>query len=182
MKRQLFFIATLLVAVISFSSFSGGKCKFDYDKKDEFSGKSVRYSKFTLQYKGDYTTVGALIEYDMTVGDNSGQFYLTTDFSLAGETRELFTPSDTSLIKLENGKIIKIVPNDEFKPTAQLMGPSVFTSWKPIFNISKAKMQKLSESPIVAIKVVYGGKEFNIKPRDSKAAKVMETAACLTSE
>ena len=175
MKRLLllpilfFFAATLFVN-------AGDKCKFDYDKVDKFSGNHVRYTGYTLS--------SMLYSYPFKVqlGDNAGKFYFNYLFVQSGDNLSRLSTTDTSFIKLENGKTIKLSVTEDVAPTAQVAGASVVTYYSPIFYIKKSKMQALAESPIVALKLVIAGKEYTVEVKESKAKKIMEAAGCLVSE
>jgi hypothetical protein len=170
MKRQLFLAGTLLVTIISLSSFSGGKCKFDYNKEDKFTGGVIKYSTYEFEHT------------KFRLGSNSGQLYIYFEYAQEGEMRDILTTSDTSLIKLENGKVIKIIPNENCKSIPYVATVGVWTYWGPTCNISNKLMKILSESPIVALKLKVAGKDFIVDVKKSKASKIMETAACLITE
>ena len=120
--------------------------------------------------------------FKVQLGDNAGKFYFNYLFVQSGDNLSRLSTSDTSFLKLENGKTIKLSVTEDVAPTAQVAGGAVVTYYSPIFYIKKSKMVALSESPIVALKIVVAGKEYMVEVKESKAKKIMEAADCLVSE
>ncbi len=170
--KRLFLLPVLFIFTATLFVNAGDKCKFDYDKVDKFSGNHIRYSTF-----------GMGVSYNkIQIGDNAGKFYFNFLLVDYGDNLAKLSTADTSFIKLENGKMIKLAVQEDVAPTAQVSGSSILTSYSPIFYIKKSKMVALSESPIVALKIVVAGKEYTFEIKESKAKKIMETAGCLVVE
>jgi hypothetical protein len=174
MKRQLFFAATLLVAVISFSSFSGDKCKYDYEKEDKFSGGVKKYSTCYL-VQDDKCTV--------EIGSSAGKNYFKLHHNVSGESDEVLSTTDTIQLRLEDGNMVSLVPRTNVKAVSKILVNYIVSYWEPVCNISKGKLKKLSESQIVAVKITIAGKEDIIEVKLKRHAKhLMETAACLLAD
>ena len=163
-----FFAATLFIN-------AGGKCKFDYDKVDKFSGKKIMFTNVKLE-RGMYSQIG----------NNAGEYYFSLGLVFSGELNAIITPNDTMAMRLENGKMLKFTVKEDCTPKSQIHADAysagVSTTYSPNYYMSKKRMEKLSESPIVALKLHLGNQDVIIEIKESKAKKIMEAAACLISE
>lgn len=181
MKKTIIYLIIMLLATISFSSFSGNKCKFKSDKKDAFTGKSVRYSNVAFSSSHSMPTTGEITGAGFQLGDEGGQFYITFEILFCGELDDVIKAGDTTVIKLENGDFIYLTSNKNATPNSFASGGVVYTKYTSRFNVENSVMKKISESPITAIRCSIQDRNFTIEPNSGNPQKIMNIASCLLS-
>lgn len=144
------------------------KCKFDYQKKDEITGEETKGSTFDvkrgwklgLNKNGDQYSIGMLIQFD-------------------GNLRDIITPENTIIFKLENGEIITVNANQNYIPTAQATGYGIVSMYNARYNISKDDLKKIASSPLTYIRVGIGLQTYDESIAVKKGKSFQEQANCI---
>ena len=177
----LFFVGIFLTMTVF--SFAGGKCKYDYNKKDAFTGKQICYNNFTLFKKNiQFGNPKGLFRYYLKIGKNGNEYFIEIDIYIVGIVRTIVENTDTTFIKLENDKIIKLVPKGEFKPVAKVDGLLDCSNYVISFNIDNSDFSKLCESKVSIIKSMVGPNENIGSVKESSATDILEIVNCLKLE
>lgn len=160
----------VLIVALAFSSFSGGDCWFTKNTIDKFTGEKTKSRTFTLH--NDKT---------ITLGSVGKQLSLTYSLALAGQMRDNLMLTDTLFIVLQSGKRIKLGPNEETKPVV-FANQVIYSTYTPIYNMSRKKMQLLSASPITDIRIMIAGKPIDAEVDIRDAKDMMQIAGCLIAD
>ena len=183
MKTTFFIVLSVICIFFSVSSIAGGKCKYDYDKKDVFSGKRVCYKSFTLFKKNvQFGNPTGLFRYEFKIGKNGNDYFLEINLNICGIIRTIVGSTDTTFIKLDNGNLIKIVPKGEYRPVAKLDGIMEYSNYIISFTLDPSDFIKLSESKIFGIKSMIGPSENIVSPKESNSLDILEIINCLKAE
>ncbi|CAN5390655.1 hypothetical protein BH10BAC4_BH10BAC4_22560 [soil metagenome] len=105
MKNYLAINAFLIVSSMCY----GQKCKFTIDKKDEFTGQDTKsiVNRIDNQY---FTWTSSWI---------GGKYFIELMFVHGGEVHEAITRNDTVQIKLQNEKILYLIPVNDIQPVTR---------------------------------------------------------------
>lgn len=164
----------ILIAPSAFSQ----KCKYDIDKKDEFTGEVTKVIETEI--------VDDLVK--ISVMQKGEEFTLNILCYLGGENESVMAKDSEILVKLENGKIITLKLANDVKPntTVAYLGPgktpNVVTYYLTSFEVDKNELETLSLSPITTIRIHIERDydyDFTKKNKQAKAAKkLMESVKC----
>ena len=90
------------------------------------------------------------------------------------EKAEIGTPGSIALV---NNEIIDLSTTYIIKPTYS-SSPPIFAYWEIEFPLNYATLEKLSSSPLKAIKTTVTGRDFSISASKRKGKKIMDIATC----
>lgn len=144
------------------------KCKFDYNKKDPLTGEATKGNTFKVHP-------------NWHLGLNKiGDKYLVDMFMrVAGNTREIITPENTIIFKLENGEIITINADNEYVPIAEVYADGVVSQIRAKFTISEENLQKIAASPLTYVKMTIGARTYDFEFKTKKGAEFQNNAKCI---
>lgn len=162
-------IRLLTVAVIFISTnVYSQKCKYDYQKKDEITGEETKGSTFDVK-RG----------WKFGLNKNGNQYSVGMLINLNGNVRDIITPENTIIFKLENGEIITVKANQDYVPTAQATEYGIVSIYNSRYTISKEDLQKMASSPVIYIRISIGLQTYDESLVAKKGKSFQEQASCI---
>ena len=160
-------IASILVMICISLTINAQKCKFDYEKKDPFTGKLTSGITATLArpWKIGFNKAGD----NYSIG-------LFTNF--AGAKEDIINEGDTLMFALENGNPIILVASDKALPTSDVIGSQIQTWYRPLYIADVEQIRQLSLNKIIAVKI-YLGTWYSLEIPLVNAQKIMQAASCI---
>ncbi len=162
----------IFLFLTTLTAFSQKKCKFDYEKEDKVSGKTIRFYEFNILLAG----------VKIQIGNNGPQSYFNFGIDMVGEKEEVIRKeTDTLYIRLANKELLTLNPKENTKGTAHIneQQRQVKTFFAPMYYMTEDQLKMLSESPIVGFKFLIEGLEYTVEMPDKKGEKIMEGFGCL---
>jgi hypothetical protein len=167
MNKIKIFGLVLLFSFIAVSAYSQ-KCKYDYQRKDPLTGEETKGNTF-----------GVNLWWKLGLNKNGDNYFVGMFIRLSGNVRDVITPENTIIFKLENGEIITIYASEEFVPTAQATQNGVISVFNARFNISENDLQKIASSPLTYIKMSVGPRVYEETFASKKGKTFQEKARCI---
>ena len=163
----------LLLAVIVCISMTikAQKCKYDYEKKDVFTGKMT---------KGITETIKSGIKLEFKREDES--YSIGLSFALRGVNHDIMAKGDTLMIALENSTPLIFVVQANALPTqtAISQGANGFLSYyNPNYTATVEQIRKLSLNKIIAVKFYVGSDKEEIEVSSRKADNIIQATTCM---
>jgi hypothetical protein len=149
----------------------GQDCKYTKEKIDQFSGQRVRYLDLSIRMNSV-----------LQLKKDGNTYKLAMFITFTGEFNDSARTRDTMLLKLENGKVLKVTPlNSTSNVTTSKAGNQTYIHTHFIVNykVDESFYKDLSSSPLVAVRFVMGAIEYTIDVKGKKGKKAQEVAACL---
>ncbi len=148
------------------------KCKFDFEKKDPFTGK---------------TTIGitATLEKAWKIGFNRSEndYLIGLAINFAGVKEGIINKGDTLMIALENGEPIILIASDKALPTSDVVGSGGYeqiqTWYQPRYIPNSEQMRQFSLEKVIAIRVYFGTVWYMIEISSKNAEKIIKAASCI---
>jgi hypothetical protein len=172
-------LAFLLFLATTQSAFAQ-KCKFDTEKKDDFTNENVRSSKFKV---GDF-----FYSWWILIEQKGPKYYMTIQSATTGKIDDIIPKGAKVMLKLDNGKIVSYTLSEDCVPNHNVINagtsnPTITSTWLPKGELSKEDMTALSQAELVVIRMNIGGKDFDSpKPSGKEAKKIMQSAGCFLAE
>ena len=161
--RSLLFI---LFVVLSISNSKAQNCSYEKDKTDAFSGKRFRLTQ---------TQIGGAV---MILSREGDKYAFSVRIIFGGAIDDSIRRKDTLLIKLADGKVLKISPINSTAATFN-MNRIITTEITVNYNTSEQIFKELSASPITDFRFVMGALERSIEVKSKHGNKVQKAATCL---
>lgn len=180
MKSCKLLVFLLVLTALSTTQVIAQKCKFDIDKKDDFSNEHLRISKFKV---GDF-----FYSWWIQIEQKGSKYYMTVQSASTGNVEDIIPKGAKVMLKLDNGRIISYLLSEDCVPkhnviNANTGNPTITSTWLPKGELSKDDMIALSQSELVVIRMNIGGKDFDSpKPSGKEAKKLMQSANCFLAE
>jgi hypothetical protein len=170
-KKNMKKLVYVLLIAISATSYAQ-KCKYDYEKKDAFTGKTSVAIFCDLTKFWSISVAGA--------SDNSYSLNLGLLFS--GAKKDVIRKGDTLMIALENAPPIILIAAGEFLPSLTTSGSSIYTKYNPSYSITKEQLLMLSQHNMPAFRVYFGSlwSGDDVKPKN--AQKISKAAECIVGK
>ena len=164
-----------ILFVLSLAPVLAQKCKFEVDKKDEFTNQHVR----SVRHK-----IGNMFySWWLLMEQKGDKYYMTVQSATTGKVDDIIYKGSKILFKLENGKIIELVTDEDCIPSHNVVSTTIITMWLPKGQLSKDDMTQLSESEITGIRMKVGDKDFDSPDVGGKVArKIKESAVCFLTD
>ncbi len=148
-------------------------CKSVDDKKDSFTGKTVRHARLVI---GNVRTTRWMVELDQVDGQTSMKWNAV----MRGEFNAAFPDGTIMLFKLEDGTVLKLGITEQTTPVSQFASGYVSTQYELKFNLTKEELTHFAQSPIEAMKVDVPGMSINNPPiKDSQKEPITRACQCL---
>ena len=166
-------IICLLIALLVISCVAyGQKCKYDFQNKDEFTGKT------SVGFRTVVTTASVL-----TLSTDGDNHQLTLHIAIPGVTEDFVSPGDTMMIALENSEPLIFVAEQMVSPTANATQTSVYTTLLIPYSITDWQLQKLSTCTPTAIRVFVNKntKPLNFTVSTKKGETLSKNAICISA-
>ena len=177
MNKIIRLMVLAMALTVASSAVMAQKCKFDKEEKDKFTNQKVRSSKFKVG--------GAFYSWWILLEEKGDKYFMTYQIAVNGKVDETIKKGSKILMKLEDGNIVELEIDQDYNPTQNVEGAGtgnafISSMWLPKGELTKEQMQKLSASPIVAIRINIAGKDLDSPDISKKQGnKLRETAACM---
>lgn len=160
----------LLVLSLSFASFAASHaqdCKDVKTEKDSFTGQETK--SIRADFDNPY--------YQATLVKSGENVVMKNVMVMPAVIDRPILPTDTLLIALENGHVIKITPDKRYDGVYRA-GAYAMTTFTPAYPISKENLQELAGSMVKKIRFTLTN-TGDIAVREKRAKKFMEAAKCM---
>ncbi|GHN02096.1 hypothetical protein WSM22_35850 [Cytophagales bacterium WSM2-2] len=165
------FLLTLVLVLSTCKGYSQ-KCKYDFEKKDPFSGKQQKGITITLAGFGP-----AALKMAFQSEDKKSLIGLVV--ALPGKNENYVERGDTLSIALENGSILSLRSIDRYLPNAQVVGANIMSYFTPMYAVSEEELNKLSTVPMKAVKLKLGAQPLVAEVPAKNGEKAMKAASCI---
>jgi hypothetical protein len=152
-----------------------GKCKFDVEKKDTFSGKEYKSVKVNLMA----THEKANHKYTFEFVKNDTIYYMIISRNFTGRLVEMIPQGEDILFKLNGGAIMYLSVLDETTPTLNSTGLSVSSTYNLPLKLTKDLLEKLSSKTISSLKFAIGKLYIQDELSKEEAEKITSVCICL---
>ena len=157
-------------------SLSAQKCKYNYNKKDPFTGVETKGIEVDLDGSLFITPIGTIFKSKMGFNKIGETYFVNIELVYSGNIRESIKKNDTFAIKLSNGEIVTIYSQDESLPALVASVGNIFTSYVAKYDIDAASIKKIAESVPTFIRINLDSRIYD-KELDSKTKKNFTNAA-----
>lgn len=161
----------MLPVLLSFSSFAQ-KCDYEFNGKDEFTGKVKKVTK-------DKIKLGVFVYLERM----DETYDLRLEFTYGGALEQGIAKGTEVLFKLKDGTILKLVTLEDHMPSKQVNASQYGTSVTSFVNmkcgISKEELMKMAGSELTIVRLSLGGKEFTLEIPEGKAKNLKQSAVCI---
>jgi len=153
------------------------KCYYDYIEKDQITGEMI---------KGNTIGFGCFIGCGWIIGLNKhgNRYFVDMHIKLSGSVRDVITPKNSIIFKLENGEIITIYANEEYVPSSSLTpnwgwGQDIVSWFNARYYISEEDIQKIASSRLTYIRASVGTDTYDESLSKRKGKVFQKNAKCI---
>ena len=155
------------------------KCKFDYEKTDEFTGKIIKGNTTPI----DKVTPFSQSSWYLGINREGDEFYISIYIQLSGELNTYLEKGDSLMFKFDDGEIITVYANKRSSPetNAGVVGNRlvVVTSYRTNYNITTEEMEKFTKSFVDYIRMNVYDKVIEKKLIEKYRKKLINNALCI---
>jgi hypothetical protein len=174
-------IKTLFCLALIFTFYTNvnaqkNKCKFDVEKKDEFTGADYKSVKVKMLVKQNLN----MMMYNFEFFKNGPEFKLQVNYPMMGNVRDIIPLGQELLIKLVSGELLHLKSIAETVPTQQVSGESVYSTYMIPFAISSDELIKMSNSAPTNYKFAIGTLNVQNVINEKDGQKILNVCKCLT--
>ena len=172
LKRICLLIAIGLMPTLSHAQ----KCNaLDVDELDAFTKEHV---------KSGTNSVGAVMwHWKLTLKQSGTKYGWEMVIKYGKHFQDPLKKGDVFYCKLENGKVIKLVLDNEYSPTHVVASDGFITStYLPKGDITAQDMQDFSESALSEMRVEVSGMTLEPKISDKQGSAIQEIAKCIVAK
>jgi hypothetical protein len=161
----------LLIIFLAVQSYSQ-KCWYDYHMKDPITDNEI---------KGITFNVGGFLDsrWQLELHKHGNQYFIGMYIKLNGNIREVITPENTIVFKLENGEIITIHANEDYVPTSQATQYGIVSWFNARYVIPEDDMQKIAASQLTYIRASVGTQVYGGSISKKKGKLFQSNAKCI---
>ncbi|MEG1556487.1 MAG: hypothetical protein RR356_07165 [Bacteroidales bacterium] len=173
MKKKILVLCIAFIGLLSITN--AQKCKYEYEKVDEISGK---VSKAIVNTFADdmvliFKNTDGVYSIDIKIIVGLG-----SDFSVLSNFP--IHKGDSLVFKLSNNELITFYANKDVIPTSgQNSLVSIYLLYDDVYSISKEELTKLSTGEIIYLRQFIGKSEFSAKPKSKENIKFQQAINCL---
>ena len=168
MKRSIKVLAVTVVFILMSAQAYSQKCKYDYQKKDEITGEETKGNTFDVK-RG----------WKLGLNKNGNHYFFGMLIYINGNVRDIVTPENTIIFKLENGEIITVNANQDYVPTAQATEYGIVSMYNVRYNISKDDLKKIAYSPLTYIRAGIGMQTYDENIATKKGKSFQDQTICI---
>jgi hypothetical protein len=171
MNRIKVFGLVLLFIFLAVQAYSQ-KCWYDYHEVDPITGNKVKGNNFNI---GGFLDSG----WQLGLNKHGNQYFIGMYIRLSGNIREVITPENTIIFKLENGEIITIHANEDYVPTSQATQYGIYSWFNARYYIPEDDMRKIASSRLTYIRASIGTKIYDASFSKRKEKLFQSNARCI---
>lgn len=156
------------------------KCRFDYDKTDEFTGEVKKGNTSPIfpatPLSHEYWYLG--------LNRTGNNYHIGNLLQLNGEFNVFLEKGDSLMLKLNNNEIITCYANDRTSPVTKARvdannQPVITSVYKSNYDVSLENMEKLTKSEVIYIRMNVGDKVYERKLKMKFGKKILHNATCI---
>lgn len=168
MKNRIKILATTVLFILISAQTYSQKCKYDYQKKDEITGDETKGSTFDVK-RG----------WKLGLNKNGNQYFIGILIQFDGNLRDIITPENTIIFKLENSEIITLNANQNYVPTAQATQFGIVSMYNARYNITKDELKKIASSSLTYIRIGIGLQTYDESIASKKGKSFLDQVNCI---
>lgn len=169
MKTHIKILGFLVAFLAVISMTQAQKCKYDYQKTDEITGKALK--GISTELDGDWK---------LTLHKEDESYCLELRFEkMAGQLTEELAKGSPLVLKLENGELINLVSKEKVTPRAEVAGFVVVIVYYIKYDISAEDVKKMSEQALTFGRIEVQNTTFDISVKKKPATKFKQAAVCI---
>jgi hypothetical protein len=172
MKSNIKILGMFIAFMFIFSLTEAQKCKYDYEKTDEFTGEISKGLTIKIT---NWLYIGI-----NKAGDN---YYLGASIVINGELNYYVEKGDSLLIKLSNGEMMTLYSKERSAPVSQVVQSfytaSVVTRFDIRYDLSEEQLQILSKYDVTYLRIFAGSNQYDDETFPKTAAKIKNGAVCI---
>jgi hypothetical protein len=165
-----FYYLLILFVTSAFMAFSQ-KCKYDFQKKDPFTGKIQKGNSTVLAGFGPMAL-------RLILQSEEKKYLMGIYIALPGKNENYIEKGDTLSIALDNGEKLSFLAIDRYLPSYQAQY-TITTYYEPKYVINEDELRKLSTTGIKATKLKLGSLPLQAEVPPKNAEKVKKAANCI---
>jgi hypothetical protein len=148
------------------------KCYYDYVEKDQITGEII---------KGNTFGIGCFIGCGWIIGLNKhgNRYFVDMHIKISGNVRDVITPKNSIIFKLENGEIITVYANEDYVPTSQATQYGIYSWFNSRYYISEENLQKIASSRLTYIRASVGTDIYDDSFSKRKGKLFQKNAKCI---
>lgn len=149
------------------------KCKFDFEKKDPFSGKMQKGSSSVLAGFGPNA-------FRIIFQAEEKKYLVGLYIRLPGVKNENYIQSGNTLsLALDNGEVLTLRAANQYLPNTQAMDGAIATYYTPMYTSSEDEIKRLTVSGIKAAKLKLGSQPLMAEVSQKHGDKIKIAASCI---
>lgn len=166
-------ISAVVIAFLTISTtLHAQKCKYDYEKKDEFTGEVSKGLTIKIT---NWLYIGL---------NRTGEtYYLGAAIIINGELNYYVEKGDSLSFKLSNGETLTLYTQDVSAPISQVVQgfntAYVVTKFDLKYDLSKEQLQKLSTYDVTYMRLYAGSNKYDDETFPKTAAKIKNGSICI---
>lgn len=171
MKKKVVLLSVLCIALLSCGF--AQKCKYDYNKVDEFSGTSSKgiTVKFTRWFY-------------IGMNKNGATFDSGASIILNGEYNQFVEKGDSLMLKLASGEVISLYSMDRYAPINQVVSaangtPYVVSRYDVKYAMTEELLELLQSATVTHVRMIAGGYVHDEEVSEKEAEKIRSAASCI---
>ena len=150
-----------------------GKCKYDINKTDEFTGKPIK-SIYMALYYGNFI---------LTFSKEDTVVTLLATIKINGSKVEPLKAGEEFQIKFENNEIITMAAIKDVSPTAQAYATSnsasIISYYIGVYHVGARELSILENNKATNIKIMVAGQPYQFAVGKSESPKISKAAYCI---
>lgn len=163
----------LVLAIILLPAFSYAQaCGLDVDETDAFTNEHVR--------AGSNNVGASAMHWKFALNQKGSKYGWEMKIVYNKHLAEPIKKGDAILCKLDNGKIVKLISDNDYSPSFVAYGDGVvITTITPKGNMEEADMKEFGGSPLSEMRATLSGKEIEPKISSKQGEAMQRIAQCL---
>lgn len=165
-------VLIIVLMIMPFSVIYGQKkCKYSYEKRDEFTGK---------------TTVGIITQLKGTsfLMSTDGEAYaLSFSLNFPGIVNCMIMPGDTLMIALENAPPLIFIATTMSRSSSNILETTVYSSLEGIYSATLEQIEMLAKTQPTAVRLFVNknSQYYGYSIPEKKRGKLSSSAACIAN-
>ena len=168
MLKALFACAVLYCPITA----AAQNCNLDKDETDAFTNEHVR--------SGSNNVGASNMHWNFTLSQKGSKYEWELKVVYNKQLQDPMKKGDAILCKLENGKIVKLIADNDYTPSYKVFGDGVIiTNITPKGTLDAADVKSFSESALSEMRATLSGRDIEPKISSKQGSAIQEIAACL---
>ncbi len=174
-KTNVLLLLLILMAFCTPTQAQKGKCKFDVEKKDAFTGKQYRSVSIDIMATHEKQNN----RYTWEFIQNDSLLTLTITRRFAKGMTDVILQGHEFLLKQAGGFILHLLVAEDVTPELNSTGTTVASTYKIPIKLNKDNLKILSGKAITNLKFFVGKLEVQGELSGEEAEKIQQVCKCL---